>query len=241
MEGSPYRISFISWKGGRSLGLVPGFLLAGTWSVPLSGTREPGSCPEAGGNDTVDSAPSVSLSWVPLKPELILNPGKDWFLLIWPEPNSSVLNFMVMMRLEIVLVGENQSLRYAMESLGPETGSSRTMTKRSASSTPTMADRAGSRRRVDSPVSRSDSSPDPGEVSECDLMAPLPLAYAYASPSPVGPSSTMVEEDLVEWRRKYSLPPLSTSVYLHRRSMLPAIFRGRSPFQKLSLIPALEG
>ncbi|KAH0862809.1 hypothetical protein HID58_080020, partial [Brassica napus] len=60
--------------GGRSLGLVPGFLLAGTWSVPLSGTRGPGSCPEAGGNVTVDSAPSVSRSWVPLKPEVILNP-----------------------------------------------------------------------------------------------------------------------------------------------------------------------
>ncbi|KAF3539077.1 hypothetical protein F2Q69_00023188 [Brassica cretica] len=51
MEGSPYPKSFISWKGGRSLGLVPGFLLAGTWSVPLSGTLGPGSCPEAGGND----------------------------------------------------------------------------------------------------------------------------------------------------------------------------------------------
>ncbi|KAF2558545.1 hypothetical protein F2Q68_00015593 [Brassica cretica] len=52
MEGSPYRKSSISWKGGRSLGLVPGFLLAGTWSVPLSGTQGPGSCPEAGENDT---------------------------------------------------------------------------------------------------------------------------------------------------------------------------------------------
>ncbi|KAF3547649.1 hypothetical protein DY000_02009285 [Brassica cretica] len=51
MEGSSYRKSSISWKGGRSLGLVPGFLLAGTWSVPLSGTRRPGSCLEAGGND----------------------------------------------------------------------------------------------------------------------------------------------------------------------------------------------
>ena len=67
-----------------------------------------------------DSAPSVSLSWVPLKPELILNPGKDWFLLIWPEPNSSVLNFLEMTRLERVLVRENRSLRYALESLGPE-------------------------------------------------------------------------------------------------------------------------
>ncbi|KAF3552137.1 hypothetical protein DY000_02006814 [Brassica cretica] len=120
MEGSPYRKSTISWKGCRSLGLVPGFLLVGTWSVPLSGTRGPGSCPEAGGNDTGDSAPSVSLSWVSLKPELILNPGKDWFLLIWPEPNSSVLNFLEMTRLERVLVRENRSLRYALESLGSE-------------------------------------------------------------------------------------------------------------------------
>ncbi|KAF3605718.1 hypothetical protein DY000_02047814 [Brassica cretica] len=61
-------------------------------------------------------------------------------------------------------------------------GSSRTMTKRSAFSTPTMADRAGSRRRVDSPVSRSDSSPDPGEGSKYDLMAPLPLARKYSLP-----------------------------------------------------------
>ncbi|KAF3584670.1 hypothetical protein F2Q69_00030218 [Brassica cretica] len=161
MEGSPYRKSSISWKGGRSLGLVPRFLLAGTWSVPLSGTRGPGSCPEAGRNDTEvffpnsfpliarfrhrtrgitcahkstgvahsqqaplrqDSVPSVSLSRVPLKPKLILNPGKDWFLLIWPEPNSSILNFLEMMWLEIVLVGENRSLLYALESLGPETG-----------------------------------------------------------------------------------------------------------------------
>ncbi|KAF2549966.1 hypothetical protein F2Q68_00033883 [Brassica cretica] len=64
-----------------------------------------------------DSAPSVSLSWVPLKPELILNLGKDWFLLIWPEPNSTILNFLEMMRLVRVLVRENRSLRYALESL----------------------------------------------------------------------------------------------------------------------------
>ncbi|KAF2548091.1 hypothetical protein F2Q70_00022339 [Brassica cretica] len=39
MEGSPYRKSSISWKGGRSLGLVLEFLLARTWSVLLSETR----------------------------------------------------------------------------------------------------------------------------------------------------------------------------------------------------------
>ncbi|KAH0854479.1 hypothetical protein HID58_069209 [Brassica napus] len=167
MEGSSYRKSSISWRGGRFLGLVPGFLLAGTWSVPLSGTRGPGSCLEAGGNDTgaslrQDSGPSVSLSWIPLKPELILNPGKD------REPKSSIC-------IGILWAGEVTLL------------------------------------------------PDPGEGSEYDLMAPLPLAYTYAYPSPVGPTSTVVEDDLVEWRRKYSLPPLLTSVYPHRRSMLPAI------------------
>ncbi|KAF3573121.1 hypothetical protein F2Q69_00059163 [Brassica cretica] len=62
MEVSPYRKSSISWKGGRSLGLVPWFLLAGTWSVPLSGTRGHGSCPEAGGNDTGVGLCSISLA-----------------------------------------------------------------------------------------------------------------------------------------------------------------------------------
>ncbi|KAF3600365.1 hypothetical protein F2Q69_00035274 [Brassica cretica] len=47
------------FKGGRSLGLVSGFLLAETWSVPLTGTREPGSCPEAGGNDTGVFFPNI--------------------------------------------------------------------------------------------------------------------------------------------------------------------------------------
>ncbi|KAF3496900.1 hypothetical protein DY000_02053560 [Brassica cretica] len=84
MEGSPYRKLSISRKRGRSLGLVPGYLLAGTWSVPISGSRGSGSCLEAGGNDTgaplrKDSASSVSLSWIQLKPELVLNPGKDHF------------------------------------------------------------------------------------------------------------------------------------------------------------------
>ncbi|KAF3538824.1 hypothetical protein F2Q69_00020839 [Brassica cretica] len=52
MEGSPYRKSSISRKRGRSLGLVLGFLLAGSWSVPVSGTWESGTCLEAGGNYT---------------------------------------------------------------------------------------------------------------------------------------------------------------------------------------------
>ncbi|KAF2601767.1 hypothetical protein F2Q70_00025986 [Brassica cretica] len=72
-----------------------------------------------------------------------------------------------------------------------------------------MTNRAGSRRRVDSPVSRSDSSPDPGTGSEYDLAAPLP--YAYASPPSIGPASSVSKDDLVEWWRKYSL---SSSIIL---------------------------
>ncbi|KAF3597009.1 hypothetical protein DY000_02020546 [Brassica cretica] len=52
MDGSYYQKSSISWKGGRSLGLVPGSLLSGTWSAPLSGIWGPGAFLEAGGNGT---------------------------------------------------------------------------------------------------------------------------------------------------------------------------------------------
>uniref|UniRef100_M4FCW1 Uncharacterized protein n=1 Tax=Brassica campestris TaxID=3711 RepID=M4FCW1_BRACM len=52
MEGSPYGKFSISWKGARFQGPNSGFLLAESWSVPLSGTRGSGSCLEAGGNDT---------------------------------------------------------------------------------------------------------------------------------------------------------------------------------------------
>ncbi|KAH0851577.1 hypothetical protein HID58_094640 [Brassica napus] len=72
-----------------------------------------------------------------------------------------------------------------------------------------MTNRAGSRRRVDSPVSRSDSSPDPGTGSEYDLAAPLP--YAYASPPSIGHASSVSKDDLVEWWWKYSL---SSSIIL---------------------------
>ena len=77
------------------------------------------------------------------------------------------------------------------------------MSKRSASSTPSMTNRVGLKRRIDSPVSRSDRSPYPGTGSEHDLASPLP--YVYASPSPIGPAYTVSEDDMVEWRRKYSL------------------------------------
>ncbi|KAH0898710.1 hypothetical protein HID58_048278 [Brassica napus] len=80
MEGSPRRKSSISWKGGRSLGPIPGFLFSRDLERSFIGDPGPGSCLEVGGNDTShaplrqDSAPSVSLSCIPFKPELILKP-----------------------------------------------------------------------------------------------------------------------------------------------------------------------
>ncbi|KAF2557606.1 hypothetical protein F2Q68_00016882 [Brassica cretica] len=62
MEGSPCRKFSIFWKGSRFQGPNSGFLLAGTWSVPLSGTQGSGSCLEAGGNDTGAGPRSIGLA-----------------------------------------------------------------------------------------------------------------------------------------------------------------------------------
>ncbi|KAH0852748.1 hypothetical protein HID58_078962 [Brassica napus] len=80
MEDFLCRKFSISWKGARFQGPNSGFLLAGTRSVPLSGTRGSGFYLEVGGNDTGDPVPLILLSWVPLKPELILNSGEDRLL-----------------------------------------------------------------------------------------------------------------------------------------------------------------
>ncbi|KAH0898880.1 hypothetical protein HID58_048448, partial [Brassica napus] len=85
-------------------------------------------------------------------------------------------------------------------------GTVRIRSKRSASCVPTAADRDRLKRRMDSPVSRSDSSSEPGEGSNCDLMAPLPLSYVNAAPPLVGPASSVGEDELAEWRGRYSLP-----------------------------------
>ncbi|KAL0734220.1 hypothetical protein Bca4012_010430 [Brassica carinata] len=81
------------------------------------------------------------------------------------------------------------------------------MSKHSVSSVPLLAGGARLRKRVGSPASQSKSSSDPSVELDCDLPTPLPLTYAYIAPPPVGPASSVVEDDLVEWRNKYSLPP----------------------------------
>ncbi|WZZ58768.1 hypothetical protein YC2023_058875 [Brassica napus] len=78
MEGSSYRKFSISLEGSLVLVTELGFLLAGTWSVPLAGTRGSGSCLEAGGNDTgvweLKFTLSISAAYVPLsriKPNVV--------------------------------------------------------------------------------------------------------------------------------------------------------------------------
>ncbi|KAF2561551.1 hypothetical protein F2Q70_00017784 [Brassica cretica] len=111
MEGSPYRKFSISWKGARFQGPNSGFLLAGTWSVPLSGTRGSGRGITSALKPTgvahsqqaplrQDPVPLISISWVALKPELILNPSEDRFLRVCPESSSSFSYLLEMMRLE---------------------------------------------------------------------------------------------------------------------------------------------
>ncbi|KAF3506023.1 hypothetical protein F2Q69_00006783 [Brassica cretica] len=51
-----------------------------------------------------------------------------------------------------------------------------------------------------------DSSSEEAEGSECDLMAPLSLSCAYAAPPLVGPASSVGEDEMAEWRSRYSLP-----------------------------------
>ncbi|KAG2270611.1 hypothetical protein Bca52824_065166 [Brassica carinata] len=59
---------------------------------------------------------------------------------------------------------------------------------------------------MDSPFSRSDSSSEPGEGSESDLMSPPPLSCIYAAPPLVGLASSVGEDELVEWWNSYWLP-----------------------------------
>ncbi|KAH0898870.1 hypothetical protein HID58_048438 [Brassica napus] len=80
------------------------------------------------------------------------------------------------------------------------------MSNRSSSSVPTTADRARSKRRIESPVSRLDSSSEAGEGSDCDLMVPLPLSCVYAAPPLVGLASSVSEDELADWRSRYLLP-----------------------------------
>ncbi|KAL0846094.1 hypothetical protein Bca101_019340 [Brassica carinata] len=94
------------------------------------------------------------------------------------------------------------------------------MSKRSASSVPFSAGGARLRKRADSPASQSDSSSDPSVEPDGDLLAPLPLTYAYIAPPSIGPASTVVEDDSVEWRTgTHPAPPEGESTVLRTRQL----------------------
>ncbi|KAL0802319.1 hypothetical protein Bca101_057495 [Brassica carinata] len=94
------------------------------------------------------------------------------------------------------------------------------MSKRSASFIPLSAGGAQLRKQVDSPASQSGSSLDPDVELDGDLLAPLPLTYAYIAPPLVGPASTVVEDDLVEWRTgNHHAPSEGESTVLRARQL----------------------
>ncbi|KAL0645807.1 hypothetical protein Bca4012_044098 [Brassica carinata] len=95
------------------------------------------------------------------------------------------------------------------------------MSKGSTSSVPTAADRARLKRMMDSPVSRSYSSSEPCEGSDCDLMAPLPLSCVYAAPQLVGPASSVGEDELSEWRAGTHHAPAEGERAVIRARQLP--------------------
>ncbi|KAG5375952.1 hypothetical protein IGI04_040548 [Brassica rapa subsp. trilocularis] len=171
MEGSPYWKLSISWKGARFQTPNSGLLLAGTWSVPLSGTRGSGSYLEAGGNEpgvfspTVplrqDPVPLVLLACVPLKPELILNP--DFQRL----PFLPYIFFCLFFPVSALLAFPYLRLMYFFSSLFAYTF-------------PALAlGRFKEKNRFSG--SRSDSSPDPGTGSEHDLAAPPSICVCVSS------------------------------------------------------------
>nr|VDD44488.1 unnamed protein product [Brassica oleracea] len=86
---------------------------------------------------------------------------------------------------------------------------------------------------MESPVSRSESSSEAGEGSDCDLTVPLPLSCVYAAPPLVGPASS-----LADWRSRYSLPS-SIVLRVPTPEERASTSRGKLLSAKLSSTPAL--
>ncbi|CAH8327492.1 unnamed protein product [Eruca vesicaria subsp. sativa] len=75
------------------------------------------------------------------------------------------------------------------------------MSKRSSSSVPLTAEKSYSKRRMDSPISE----------SELGILSPAPLTCVSPPSLDVGPLSSVMEDDLIQWRKDYQL---SSSVVL---------------------------
>ncbi|KAG2328781.1 hypothetical protein Bca52824_011509 [Brassica carinata] len=106
------------------------------------------------------------------------------------------------------------------------------MSKHSGSSVPLMAERLGSRRRKDSPLSKSGSSSDPHDESGHKSLAPAPLSYA----SPIPPldrfhlrprNGLLIVEEL----------PKSDRKGLAFEGTHPALAEGESNFTRAGALP----
>ncbi|WZZ63659.1 hypothetical protein YC2023_075029 [Brassica napus] len=139
-----------------------------------------------------DSAPSVSLSWVPLKPELILNPGWREFLLERTEVFDMRFN----------PLGRRSNagrvvLRVPLVPQVPETG-------------PFLPTLFLSEMKAES-VSMDSSDPSldlTAEVEDPKAIVSLnvsPVAEGNRYP-PIGPPSVIGVEEVADWRMKYNLP-----------------------------------
>ncbi|KAF3596677.1 hypothetical protein DY000_02022325 [Brassica cretica] len=236
MEGSPYRKFSISWKGARFQGPNSGFLLAGTWSVPLSGTRGSGSCLEAGGNNTriffpnslplisrfrhrsrgiicalkstgvahsqqaplrQDPVPLVLLAWVPLKPELILNPG-------WSSEIRTTRGLQRVGEMILVMGFSRSHFPYR---------ASRLVFPRSLTFLTRVGTRVHSRRRVGKEACESMDSSESSLDVTAEIKELRNAAVGEAPPppggdrfSPVGPLSIIGVEEVSNWRKKFRLP-----------------------------------
>ncbi|KAH0917481.1 hypothetical protein HID58_025141 [Brassica napus] len=84
-----------------------------------------------------------------------------------------------------------------------------------------MTDRVGSRRRMDSPASRSDSSPNPGAGSEQDVAAPSPIAGMHPD-IPEGEDIVVRARQLPLDRRQISF--LLSESALRRSSLWVSVF-----------------
>ncbi|KAG2328574.1 hypothetical protein Bca52824_011302 [Brassica carinata] len=98
------------------------------------------------------------------------------------------------------------------------------MSKHSGSSLPLTAEGLGSRRRMDSPVSKSGSSSDPHDESGHKSLAPAPLSYASLIPPLVGPTSVTFELRLPTERRQVAL--LISSEVLRRSRLWDGMVGG---------------
>ncbi|KAF2596862.1 hypothetical protein F2Q68_00010489 [Brassica cretica] len=206
MEGSPCRKSSISWKGGRSLGPILGFLFSGDLECSFIGDTGPGSCMEAGGNNTwaplrQDSSPSVSLSWIPLKPELILNPGRSLFVKD-SQGDLEIFDF-------LFSVFKKERVRRIFRMHGASHQIIPDLRKMNSDLPSLLASLVGGRVRprclFADPFSLTAASHR--EVPEADneaiLMAPSKQRCSYVLDD--GPCSEIEEEDLMANRRRYAI------------------------------------